>query len=139
MMVVLAQIAMVAYGILLVVGGVMGRVKGNSTVSLVAGCTMGTCAWVGFWESLHDPMLGFLIGAMVALMLAGIFISRFARSKKFMPTGFLLLVSMIVGLLCMAARKEAEKSLDMPQALVNEREGKTIPRVFGPSFGRSSA
>lgn len=130
-MILLAQIALVIYGILLIVGGVMGKVKGNSSASLVAGTLAGVAALIGFWKSLDDPMTGFMIGAMVGLMLTGIFISRFVRSRKFMPAGLILIMSLIVGILCVMARQEVEVVLQSPKALVYKK-AESNPVRFRP-------
>jgi uncharacterized membrane protein (UPF0136 family) len=137
-MVQLAQVALVIYGVLLILGGIMGKVKGNSSVSLVAGGLTGVAALVGFWKSLDDPMLGFMIGAMVGLLLTGIFVSRFARSRQFMPAGLILVLSLLVGLLCMMARQEVEAGLGAPTAIENKKGPKAIQHAFGPIFERSS-
>lgn len=127
----LAQTALAIYGVLLILGGVMGKVKGNSSTSLVAGTVTGTVALVGFWTSLHDPMNGFMIGAMVGLMLTGIFISRFVRSRKFMPAGLILILSLIVGILCVMARQEVERAQKLPEALVHKK-AESNPVRFRP-------
>jgi len=137
-MILWAQGALVVYGVLMIVGGVMGKVKGNSSASLVAGGLTGLVSLVGFWKSLHDPMLGFMIGAMVGLLLTGIFISRFARSRKFMPAGLILVLSLIVGLLCMMARKEIEAKMQIEEVVVSKR-AESNPVRFRPLIERSSS
>ncbi|MBT3601976.1 MAG: TMEM14 family protein [Candidatus Latescibacteria bacterium] len=135
-MIQVAQVALVIYGVLLIVGGVMGKVKGNSSASLVAGGLTGVAALSGFWQSLSDPLLGFMVGAMVGLLLTGIFVSRFARSRQFMPAGLILLMSLIVGLLCMLARQEVEASLNAPEVRVTKK-AESNPVRFRPHFERS--
>ena len=130
-MIQMAQVALVVYGVLLILGGVMGKVKGNSSASLVAGGLTGVAALIGYWKSLEDPMMGFMIGAMVGLMLTGIFISRFMRSRKFMPAGLILILSLIVGILCMMARQEVEANLQSPKALANKK-AESNPVRFRP-------
>jgi uncharacterized membrane protein (UPF0136 family) len=101
-----AQIARAVYGVLLIVGGMMGKVKANSTVSLVAGTVTGVASLTGFWRSLSDPVDGLMIGGMLALLMSGVFLNRFFRSRKLMPAGLILILSLIVGVLCMLARQE---------------------------------
>jgi len=101
-----AQVALAIYGALLIVGGILGKVRGNSTVSLVAGTVTGVASWTGFWRSLNDPADGLMIGGMLALLMSGIFINRFFRTRKLMPAGLVLILSLIVGVLCMLARQE---------------------------------
>ncbi len=99
-MIQIAQMALLIYGILLVVGGVMGKVKAGSSVSLGAGVASGVIAFVGYWYSLNDPANGFMIGAMLGLLLTGVFVNRFMRTRKVMPAGLVLILSLAVGILC---------------------------------------
>jgi|GEM_PF-218863 len=113
-MIPLAQAALVIYGVLLIVGGIMGKVKSNSSPSLFAGVVCGVVALIGFWQSLSDPAVGFLTGGLVGLLLTGIFMSRFVRTRKFMPAGLILLLSLVVGVLSMTARQEYLQSQNKP-------------------------
>ncbi len=116
----------------------MGHPKGTRPAALVAGGQTGLASLIGFWKSLSDPMLGLLIGAMVGLLLTGVFISRFARSRKFMPAGFILVLSLIVGLLCMMARKEIEATMQIEEVMVSKR-AESNPVRFRPLIERSSS
>lgn len=113
-MIQLAQVALVIYGVLLIVGGIMGKVKSGSSASMFAGSVSGAIALVGFWQSLSDPAAGFLTGGLVALMLTGIFMSRFVRTRQFMPAGLILVLSLLVGVLTMMARQEYLLEQDKP-------------------------
>ena len=103
-MIEIAQVALAIYGILLIVGGIIGKAKSGSSASLFAGAICGIAALVGYWQSLSDPAIGFLTGGLVGLLLTGIFMSRFVRTRKFMPAGLVLLLSLLVGILTMMAR-----------------------------------
>ena len=110
-----AQVVLGIYGMLLIVGGVMGMVKAGSLVSMIAGGISGVVALVGLWISLSDPATGFLVGALLALLLTGMFVNRFMATRKFMPAGMVLIMSLAVGILLLLARQqavgaEAEKS-----------------------------
>ena len=58
-MIEIAQIALAIYGILLIVGGIIGKMKSGSSASLFAGAICGIVALIGFWQSLSDPLRGF--------------------------------------------------------------------------------
>lgn len=120
-MIQLAQAALAIYGVLLIVGGIMGKVKSNSSPSLLAGTASGVVALVGFWQSLSDPAVGFLTGGLVGLLLTGIFMSRFVRTRKLMPAGLILLLSLVVGVLSMMARQEYLQSRDKPIEVLTYR------------------
>jgi uncharacterized membrane protein (UPF0136 family) len=93
-----AQIALGVYTLLLAVGGVMGFVKAQSRPSLIAGVgsaivAAGLLVW-SFWQS----FLGIAIAGILALALASLFARRFAKTRKAMPSGMLLLVSLVMAL-----------------------------------------
>ena len=68
-MIEIAQIVLAIYGILLIVGGIIGKMKSGSSASLFAGAICGIVALIGFWQSLSDPAAGFLTGGLVGLLL----------------------------------------------------------------------
>ena len=103
----IAQVVLGIYGILLIVGGVMGMVKAGSRVSMIAGGIAGVVALVSLWISLSDPATGFLVGALLALLLTGMFVNRFMATRKFMPAGMVLIMSLAVGILLLLARQQA--------------------------------
>jgi uncharacterized membrane protein (UPF0136 family) len=123
-MIEIAQAALAIYGVLLIVGGVIGKVKANSSPSLFAGVVSGAIALTGFWQSLSDPGVGFLTGGLVGLLLTGIFMSRFVRTRKFMPAGLILLLSLVIGVLSMLARQEYLQSQDKPIEVLTYRGDK---------------
>jgi uncharacterized membrane protein (UPF0136 family) len=123
-MIEIAQAALAIYGVLLIVGGVIGKVKANSSPSLFAGVVSGAIALTGFWQSLSDPAVGFLTGGLVGLLLTGIFMSRFVRTRIFMPAGLILLLSLVIGVLSMLARQEYLQSQDKPIEVLTYRGDK---------------
>src|SRR5262245_13050027 len=93
--VVVGQVTLAVYAVLLGLGGAMGFVKAHSRTSLVAGSASALLAlgsllltWLGG--------LGFWSGAILALMMAIVFAVRLAKTRKFMPAGMLLLISLVV-------------------------------------------
>lgn len=128
-----ARVALALYGALLIAGDIIGKVKAGSSASLFAGAVSGAVALVGFWQSLLDPAVGFLTGGLVGLLLTGIFLSRFVRTRKFMPAGLVLLLSLLVGILTMMARQEYMHERDLPVGeSTRERAGDIVP---GPTEG----
>ena len=89
----------------------MGMVKAGSRVSLFAGGGCGLVSLVALWVSLDNPALGLLIGGVLALLLTGVFIGRFVRTRKLMPAGVALLLSLAVGILLMAIRQKLAGSM----------------------------
>ena len=103
-MIEIAQILLGAYGILLLVGGIVGKVKADSTPSLVAGGLSGLASLYALWLTLSNPVLGLLIGIMLSLLLTGIFVSRTFRTRKMMPSGMVLIASLIVAIVLVIIR-----------------------------------
>ena len=85
----------------------------------------------GVWQSLRDPEIGFLTGGLVGLLLTGIFFSRFVRTRKFMPAGLVLLLSLLVGILTMVARQEYIHKRDMPAGELTQKRARDT--VSGPT------
>jgi uncharacterized membrane protein (UPF0136 family) len=84
------------YGILLIVGGLMGYIKAKSVPSLVAGLVCGFIALLmGYRYAWHfAPHVAFIL-AIVLIFLMG---RRFLNTKKFMPAGLIVLLSLIVAI-----------------------------------------
>lgn len=88
------------YIVLLLVGGVMGWAKAGSKVSLITSVTfavaLGVCTYI--------PIKGGLTLALVLLgLLLVVFAVRYAKTRKFMPAGFMGIVTLaVLGLLLLA-------------------------------------
>jgi uncharacterized membrane protein (UPF0136 family) len=89
----------VVYGILLVVGGIIGWKKSGSRVSLTASLASAALLAVAHRMSRTAPLGGYVLAAVVALALTILFSNRLRKTKKFMPSGMMLLVSGIATLL----------------------------------------
>jgi uncharacterized membrane protein (UPF0136 family) len=106
------QIVLGLYGVLLIVGGVIGYVKVRSRVSLFAGAITGGLCVGAVWLSLDQPAEGFTMGSLVAFLVAGVFINRLAKTRRAMPAGIVLAVSLFVGILLMVILQGFESSSD---------------------------
>ncbi len=65
-----------AYGVLALVGGMMGYVKAGSRASLIAGGVSGLILLGSAWLAASNPTLGLAIAAIVSAAL----VARFAKS-----------------------------------------------------------
>jgi uncharacterized membrane protein (UPF0136 family) len=86
----------VIYGLLLIIGGLMGYLKKKSVISMVAGGLSGITviltAWIT-WNS-RKKNAGFFTLSTIALTLMFIFSHRYNTSgKKFMPSGLMTMIS----------------------------------------------
>ena len=92
------QIVLAAYALLMVLGGVMGA-RAGSKVSLIAGAGSGVMLGIALFFSFRSLRVGLAIGAVIALALTVSFLKRYVATKKMMPGGMLMVISLIAALL----------------------------------------
>lgn len=98
------QLALGVYALLLIVGGYIGYVKAGSRPSLIAGTISGIIALVALGLTWLGGF-GFWIGLVLASALTVMFAIRFRKSGKFMPSGMLAAVSLLmIGMMVLALR-----------------------------------
>ena len=90
---VVGRIVLVIYAALVGAGGVMGFLKAKSRPSLIAGLASAALAMVALGVTFADPMVGFGLGAVLSALLLAMFAARYAKGRKFMPGGMMVLVS----------------------------------------------
>jgi uncharacterized membrane protein (UPF0136 family) len=90
----LVEWVMLVYALLLIVGGLMGF-RAGSKVSLMAGGGSGVAMLLALYVAQSNPRAGVLAAGAISLVLSAIFGRRLAASGKFMPSGMLLLVSLV--------------------------------------------
>ncbi len=84
------------YGLLLIVGGLVGYSKAQSRPSLIAGSVSGILALLFSYVGLRgNDLLALFLLAAEAILLSAFFYMRYASSKKFMPSGMMLAVSVL--------------------------------------------
>ena len=88
------QIVLLAYAILMLGGGLMGY-RAGSRPSLVAGLASGVLLLAAWQLSRTWYEVGLGLGALLALALSVVFGMRLAKTRKLMPSGMLLAVSLI--------------------------------------------
>ncbi len=86
----------VVYTAFLVVGGIIGWRVSGSRISLTSSLVSAALLSVAWRISLDAPKSGYLMATIVALALAILFALRLRKTKKFMPSGMMLLLSAIV-------------------------------------------
>ncbi len=90
-----AQATLVVYAILLLVGGLIGFIKAGSRPSLIAGTIGGALALVASGLMVRD-VRGVWLGIVLSLLMMVVFAIRFGKGRKFMPSGLLGIVSLVV-------------------------------------------
>ena len=88
------------YGILAVVGGIIGYLKARSLPSLISGIVSGLLLIIGALRAAQGIMSGLWLAKIVALVLVIVFIIRLVKTKKFMPAGLMVIggVATLIGL-----------------------------------------
>jgi uncharacterized membrane protein (UPF0136 family) len=85
-------VAAIAYGILAIVGGILGYVQANSKISLIAGCGCGILLLISGILQLQGQAWGLLAAIVITVILLLAFIMRFIKTRKFMPAGLMLIL-----------------------------------------------
>ncbi len=90
-----ARIYFVIYGILTIVGGLIGYLKAGSVISVVSGGIAGLLLLLAAWLLTTNQLAGLLIALIVSLLLAGRFVPKFISTGKIMPAGLMSLLSVL--------------------------------------------
>ncbi len=92
------------YGVLMLGGGIMGFVKVQSVMSLVMGIVSSILIFLGVWQFKQgNSSSAFLIVIPTTLVLLIVFLMRFLKTGSFMPSGMLLVLSLVVLILSVQA------------------------------------
>ncbi|RMF68286.1 MAG: hypothetical protein D6743_03590, partial [Calditrichaeota bacterium] len=81
------------YGLLILVGGIVGYVKSRSLPSVFSGVLFGAALLFSSYLISRTHPIGLPLAAGLSAILLVIFALRFKVSRKFMPAGFLGAVS----------------------------------------------
>ena len=81
------------YGVLLVVGGLMGYLQAHSNISLIMGIVSGALVLFAIKMGSKNPQTGYLFIAAISLILSIFSLMRFKVTQAFFPMGFLLVLS----------------------------------------------
>ncbi len=91
----LGVIAAIAYGILAVIGGIVGYAKAKSKISLMAGCSTGILLILGGIIQLQGLTWGLIFSLFMSVFLIITFISRLLKTRKFMPSGLMIIAGLV--------------------------------------------
>jgi len=87
----LGIVAPIAYGVLALVGGIIGYMQAKSQISLISGVTSGLLLIIAGILQLQGQAWGLTMAAVVAALLIVVFIIRLAKTRKFMPAGLMII------------------------------------------------
>ncbi|MDD8047071.1 MAG: TMEM14 family protein [Verrucomicrobiota bacterium] len=100
---VMMRVVLVVYAILMIVGGILGKVQGGSTISLIAGSVSGILSLGCMALTYRVPTAGAWAGAVLALLVGAMFLKRYIDTQKVMPALVLLVISLLVACLLIVA------------------------------------
>ena len=86
------------YGALVFAGGLMGWMKARSVPSLMAGLAFGLGLVVSGLYLWHGARIGLIAALVLATMLLVLMGGRFAKTKKFMPSGLIAALSLVAAI-----------------------------------------
>jgi uncharacterized membrane protein (UPF0136 family) len=87
----LGVIAIISYGVLAILGGIMGYVKSQSQASLVSGTISGLLLLLAGGLQVSGQSWGKYLGIAIAATLIVVFIVRLVKTRKFMPAGLMIM------------------------------------------------
>ncbi len=90
-----AEIYFLAFGILAILGGVVGYVKAGSKASIAAGSIAGVLLIVSACLLPIHAVAGLAMALAVSVLLAGRFVPAFMKTGKAMPAGMISILSVI--------------------------------------------
>jgi len=90
-----AKIYFIVFGILTIVGGIVGYVKAGSVVSIIAGSITGVLLLVAAFLLPEHRMVGLATAFIISLLLAAQFMPKLLRTGRVMPAGIMSLLSVI--------------------------------------------
>ncbi|WP_375539553.1 TMEM14 family protein [Planktothrix sp. FACHB-1365] len=91
----LGVIAAIAYGLLAIIGGIVGYTKAKSKISLFAGCTTGLLLVLGGILQIQGLTWGLIFSIVLSVFLIITFISRLFKTRKFMPSGLMIIAGFV--------------------------------------------
>ncbi|MEH2374853.1 TMEM14 family protein [Nostoc sp.] len=91
----LSIIAAFAYGILAIVGGIIGYIQARSRVSLLSGSISGLLLIFAAYFQLQGQTWGSILAVLVTGVLVVVFAFRLAKTRKFMPAGLMTILGVL--------------------------------------------
>ena len=87
----LGSLSILVFAALILVGGIIGFKKAKSKASLIAGVVSAIALAGSYLVCQQEQINGIRLTIILICILEGIFLVRFIKTKKFMPSGLMLL------------------------------------------------
>jgi len=95
----MTNIILITYGLFLILGGFLGFKKG-SKISLIVGAVSGALVLLGVWLLTISSHPAWIFLTCLTAFLSLSFIIRLIKTRKLMPSGMLLLITIAVLVFC---------------------------------------
>jgi uncharacterized membrane protein (UPF0136 family) len=89
------KIYFIIFGILTILGGIMGYAKAGSKPSIIAGSICGILLLIAGFLLPAQPVAGLVIALVVSIVLALQFVPKLIRTGRMMPAGMMSILSVI--------------------------------------------
>lgn len=89
-----AAFSAIAYGILAIVGGVLGYAKVGSQASLISGIISGILLILSGIVQQQGIAWGLPFSMAITLVLIVVFVVRLSKTRKFMPAGLMIIAGL---------------------------------------------
>jgi uncharacterized membrane protein (UPF0136 family) len=90
-----AKIYFIIFGLLTIIGGVIGFVKAGSTASIIAGSISGILLFVAAFLLPQNLAAGLILAGVISILLAGRFVPAFLKTGQAMPAGLMSVLSVL--------------------------------------------
>ncbi|PSP19052.1 MAG: hypothetical protein BRC58_02000 [Cyanobacteria bacterium QS_8_64_29] len=87
--------AAIAYGLVALVGGIIGYLQARSQQSLISGTVSGILLLVAGIANALDQEWGTPLATVVTAVLIVVFVLRFQKTRKFMPAGLMVILGVL--------------------------------------------
>ena len=92
----LPAVVVVVYGLLTLIGGVIGYLKARSTASLIAGVTAGALLFLCAYGMTRGMVLASWGSLVMSAALGGRFTGTWMKHHRFMPDMLMVILSLII-------------------------------------------
>lgn len=90
-----AKIYFIVFGLLTIIGGVIGYASKGSMASIIAGSVSGVLILLAAFLLPNNATAGLVLAGVISIALAGRFLPAFIKTGDFMPAGMMSILSVI--------------------------------------------
>ncbi len=90
-----AKIYFIVFGLLTIIGGIIGYASKGSMASIIAGSVSGILLLAAAFLLPNNATAGLALAGIVSILLAGRFLPAFLKTGDFMPAGMMSILSVI--------------------------------------------